>query len=83
VKFFQENDIDWNELIEQCDMGFTYENEQIKFADSQAFTIDVTSINPIFDHLYTGTAELKCEQKFDSLFKECLIVNGEITATLP
>ncbi|CAG8442407.1 15469_t:CDS:2 [Dentiscutata heterogama] len=83
LKICQEDDRDWNKLIEQCDMGFTYEKEHIKFAYSQAFTINVTKINPIFNPLYSGKMELKCEQKFDSLFKECLIVNGEIAATSP
>ncbi|CAG8496968.1 36581_t:CDS:2 [Gigaspora margarita] len=83
LKICQEDDKDWNKLIEQCDMGFTYENENIKFATSQAFTINVTRITPVFNHLYSGTLELICEQRFDSLFKECLIVNGEITETSP
>ncbi|CAG8543258.1 17327_t:CDS:2, partial [Dentiscutata erythropus] len=81
LKICQEDDRDWNKLVEQCDMGFTYENEHIKFAPSRAFTINVTEINPIFNHLYSGNTELECNQKFESLFKECLIVNGEIAST--
>ncbi|CAG8605624.1 23877_t:CDS:2 [Cetraspora pellucida] len=50
----KENDEDWNELIEQCaiDMGFTYENDRIKLAKLQAFTIDVTTIKPQTSHLF-------------------------------
>ncbi|CAG8519702.1 6023_t:CDS:2, partial [Gigaspora margarita] len=83
LKIYQENDQDWDKLIEQCDIGFIYKNNNIQLAESQAFTIDVTKIKPKSPQIGSEIVELKFQQLFDSTFKEHLILNGEITATLP
>ncbi|RIB28977.1 hypothetical protein C2G38_1298958 [Gigaspora rosea] len=83
LKIYQENDQDWDKLIEQCDIGFIYKNNDIQLAESQAFTIDVTKIKPKSLQIGSEIVELKCQQLFDSTFKEHLILNGEITAAVP
>ncbi|CAG8555350.1 25142_t:CDS:2, partial [Gigaspora rosea] len=42
----RDGDIDWNKLMEQCDSGLLYENENIQTAQLKAFTIDITKIKP-------------------------------------
>ncbi|CAG8677233.1 17694_t:CDS:2 [Gigaspora margarita] len=80
----RDGDIDWNKLMEQCDSGLLYENENIQTAQLKAFTIDITKIKP---NLYlqppSENVKFKCEQRFDSVFKERLIIKGQIASTLP
>ncbi|KAF0512888.1 hsp70 family protein [Gigaspora margarita] len=84
LKVHQENDQEWNELVSQCDIGFTFEADRFKLAKSQSFTIDITKIKPELEKgLYSGNAIFKCEQKFNKSFNEQLTLNGGIAPSIP
>ncbi|CAG8670535.1 15726_t:CDS:2, partial [Dentiscutata heterogama] len=46
LKILQVNNQDWNELIKQCEYGFTFADSRIQLARSKAFSIDITKIDP-------------------------------------
>ncbi|RIB29538.1 hypothetical protein C2G38_1100992 [Gigaspora rosea] len=84
LKVLQENDQEWNELISQCDIGFTFEVDRVKLAKSQSFTIDITKIKPELEKgLYSGNAIFKCEQNFIRSSREQMTLNGGIAPSIP
>ncbi|CAG8669627.1 251_t:CDS:1, partial [Dentiscutata heterogama] len=83
LKIYQDSDQEWNELVRQCDMGFTFKAGRVQLAKSQSFTIDITKIKPDEKNLYSGNAIFTREQKIDKSFKEQLTFNGGIAPSLP